>query len=42
MKKTTNQNEYIVPMVDIYLTEPAEMLCTSAENPDIFEEDYAM
>lgn len=42
MKKTTIKNEYMIPMVDLYLTEPAEMLCTSVENPDIIEEDYEM
>ena len=42
MKKTSIKNEYVIPQVDLYLTEPAEMLCTSVENPDLIEEDYEM
>lgn len=42
MKKSSIKNEYVIPQVDLYLTDPAEMLCTSVENPDIIEEDYIM
>lgn len=44
MKKTTTKTEYMTPQVDMYLTDPAEMLCTSTgvENPDITEEEYIM